>query len=229
MLYKVQNSNDYHPVARALEYDEAVAYIAQRKGEDPDSHHEIAPEDLSCQSWWEYTNKRDGTCVHAWGDDSESDVWLEHLERQHSYDSDVWHCRELGVREASELDLKKPSDGLNLSEAISGIRPQLLGYLDDLLKEVSILTAPSLFATDKTDVIRAFEAAYYFGLRLEYAGVIDSADMVIRHVLEGSDWKLGDEHPVSRIVQKATCSKVIEETSPVTDNPAVPTSNFAAA
>ncbi|CDN95401.1 MULTISPECIES: hypothetical protein [Rhizobium/Agrobacterium group] len=229
MLYVVQKSNDYHSVARVLENDEAVAFIAQRKRGDPDGYLEIAPEKLTCQSWWEYANKRDGTCIHAWGDDSESDICLDHLERQHPYDSDVWHCRELGIAEAFELDLEKPSDGLDLSDAILEIRPQLLGYLDELPKEVSIVTAPSLFATETSDVVRAVEAAYYFSLRLEYAGVIDSAGMMVRHVLEGSDWELGDEDPVSRIVQKATCSKVFEETSPVTGNPAVPTSNFAAA
>lgn len=229
MLYMVQNSNDYYPVARALEYDEAIAFITQRKREDPDSYLEIAPEELICQSWWEFTNKRDGTCVHAWGDDSESDVWLDHLERQHPFDSDVWHCRELGIREAFELDLEKPSDGLDLSEAISEIRPQLLGYLDDLLKEVSILTAPSLFATETTDVVHAVEAAYHFALRLEYAGVIDRAGMVVRNVVEGSDWELGDEDPVLRITQRAPCSAAARETSPATGNLAVPTSSSAAA
>lgn len=229
MLYKIQNSNDYHPVARALEYDEAVAFIAQRKEENPDNSLEIAEEELTCQSWREFTNRCDGTCVHAWGDDSESDIWLDHLERQHLYDRDVWHRRELGIREAFELALEKPNDGLDLSEAILEIRPQLLGYLDNLLTEVSILTAPSLFATETTHVAHAVEKAYYFGLRLEYAGVIDGAGTMVRHVLEGSDWELGDEDPVLQIVQKATCSEVAEETSPVTGNPAVPASNSAAA
>jgi len=46
VLYQVQNSNDYHPVVRALEYDEAVAFIAQRKREAPDGSLEIAKENL---------------------------------------------------------------------------------------------------------------------------------------------------------------------------------------
>lgn len=229
MLYMVQNSNDYHPVARALEYDGAVAFIAQRKKENRDSYLEIAPEELTCQSWWAFTNRCDGTCVHAWGDDSESDIWLDHLERQHPFDSEVWHRRELRIREAFELDLEKPSDGLDLSEAISQIRPQLRGYLDNLLKEVSILSAPSLFATETTDVVLAIKKAYYFGLRLEYAGVIDRARTMVQHVLEGSNWELGEEFPDLRIVQKRSCWAAARETSPVTDNPVMPASNSAAA
>ena len=159
MLYTVQ-TNDYHPVARVLESDEAVGFIARRKREDPDGYLEIAPEELTSQSWWEHTKKRDGTSVHAWGDDSESNIWLDHLERQHPFVGDIWHCRELGIAEAFELDLEKPSDGLDLNEAILEIRPQLLGYLDELPKEVSIVTAHSLFAKETTDVVRAVEAAY---------------------------------------------------------------------
>lgn len=94
---------------------------------------------------------------------------------------------------------------------------------------MSIVTAPSLFATETTDVVRAIEEVYYFALRLEYAGVIDSAGLTVRNVLEGSDWELGDEHPVLRIAQRAPCSAAARETSPVTGNPAVPASNCAAA
>jgi hypothetical protein len=212
VLYQVQNTNDSHAVARGLEYEEAVDFIKRETLEDPDSSLEIVPEVLTIQSWWEFTSVRDGTCVYAWGDDDQSDVWLAHLQLQHSPDFGVWHRNELGIRQAFELGLYNSCDGLDLTFAIPEVRLHLLGCLDRFLSATSTLAAPSLFVTETADVVCAIEEAYEFALQLEYVGISGCASAAVRKALEGSDWQFTDERP-SRIVQRSQSSTAAGDAS----------------
>lgn len=145
MVYQLRNGTDGRPVARGLDYNAATAFFARIRGANPDSCYGLEPEELTCQSWWEIRHEKNGSCVHAWGDDAECDVWLDYLDLQDPPDCGGWSSRELGLREAFELDLEKPSDGLDLQAAIARIQPELLRHLRQLLAEVSVLAAPSLF------------------------------------------------------------------------------------
>jgi hypothetical protein len=221
VLYQVHNTNASHAVARGLKYEEAVALIALEKLEDPDSSLEIVREELTCQSWWKFTNKRDGTCVYAWGDDDQSDVWLAHLELQHSPDVDFWQCHELGIRQAFELGLDNSGDGLDLTFAIPAVRLHLLGYLDRFLTAASTLAAPSLFVTETTDVVCAIEEAYEFALQLEHVGIIDCAGAAVRSALEDGDWQITDERP-ARIAQRNQGPNAAEGACPPTPQAELP-------
>jgi hypothetical protein len=170
--------------------------LARIRSANPDSCYGLEPEELTCQSRWEIRHEKNGSCVHVWGDDAECDVWLDYLDLQDPPDCGGWSSRELGLREAFELDLENPSDGLDLKAAIARIQPELLRHLRQLLAEVSVLTAPSLFLIQTSDVVDAVRSAFQFGTRLEYAGVIEDAEREIINALGGSDWAFRDNAPI---------------------------------
>ncbi|WP_142627980.1 hypothetical protein [Rhizobium sp. P007] len=161
------------------------------------SNYRVVEEELTCASWWEFTCLGEET-LHAWGDDDHAETWIEHLNRQSGSGSDgPWQIRELRIRDAFALDLHVPHDGLDLAEAIEGIRPELLDHFDGALSSVALLTAPSLFEVNNADIEESVRAALRAGDRLEMLGVTqEDTRAAILALLESQGWTLAGSKPV---------------------------------